>query len=177
MDAATALRIQLKRDKRWQQFRSALASAYLPEFDGYIEEMQALHKTRGIRVLGAQALPTGKKVANAAMQDQSVRSRCVEIAVNVTRQRNYLAAIRDATRGYLIVKYGATLQQHGARTITDRREIIGERLDKADQIIGRLDSITEICDMLIKDLDQGNWALSRVVDALQVATKREAARF
>lgn len=172
-DAITALRKSLRKDKRWQRFRNIIDQAYLPEFDAFTDEIERLHKTRGVRVLGAQALPTGKKVADAAMRDQSVRSRCVEIVMSVTRSRNYLAIQMDTVRSYLMAQYMQLLHDEGIRTITEKREIINSMFSRADTCLHRLDTITQIADMVIKDVDQAGYALKHTVEALSVATKRE----
>lgn len=172
-DATTVLRRALKTDTRWKRFKGVIDQAYLPEFDQFIDEIENLHKTRGVRVLGAQAVPSGKRVADAAMRDQSVRSRCVEIVMQVTRRRNYLAIQMDVIRSYLTAQYMQLLGESGARTITEKKEIVSSMFSRADTILHRLDTITEIADLVIKDTDQAAWALSKTVTALEVATKRE----
>jgi hypothetical protein len=172
-DASTALRNALKKDARWKRFRAIVDQAYLPEFDAHIDEIERLHKTRGVRVLGAQAMPSGKRVADAAMRDQGVRSRCVEIVMQVTRSRNYLAIQMDVVRSYVMAQYMQLLGESGARTITEKKEHVTSMFSKADTTLHRLDTITEIADLVIKDCDQAAWALSKTVSALEVATKRE----
>lgn len=172
-DATTSIRKALAKDARWKRFRNIIEQAYLPEFDSFTDEIEKLHKTRAVRVLGAQAVPSGKRVADAAMRDQAVRSRCVEITMQVTRQRNYLAIQMDVIRSYLMAQYMQLLGEYGVRTITEKREIISSMFSKADTCLHRLDTITEIADLVIKDCDQAAWALSKTVTALEVATKRE----
>ncbi len=172
-DATTAIRKALKRDQRWARFRSVVDQAYLPEFDEFINEIERLHKTRGVRVLGAQAMPSGKRIADAAMRDQSARSRCVEIVMQVTRSRNYLAIQMDVIRSYITAQYMQLLAESGARTITEKKEVVTSMFSKSDTVLHRLDTITEIADLVIKDIDQAAWAIARTTTALEIATRRE----
>lgn len=168
-----ALRLALKKDDKWERFQAVYKAAYRPEFDTYIDEIQRLHKTRSIRVLGAQAAPSGKKVAMAAMGDQATRSRCVEICMEVTRSRNHLAITMNTVQSYLGAEYGQLLGTHGVRAITEKRSIITSLFGAAQRKLEELDTITEIADMVIKDCDQASFTLKHTVEALTVATQRE----
>ena len=170
---ASSFRIKLKKDTKWIRFKTVFASAYKPEFDTYIDEIQALHKTRSIRVLGIQSAPSGKTLADASMKDQAVRSRCVELCMNVVRNRNYLAITMNTVSSYLNAEYSQFMTGLGVRTISDRRELVESLFGGAQRMLDRLDTITEIADMVIKDTDQAAWSLKTSVTALEIATARE----
>lgn len=169
------LRKAVKTDDTWQKFRSICNSAYDPSFDSYIEEIQRLHKTRSVRVLGVTAAPTGRKIADAAMKDQSVRSRCTEICMEITASRNRLAIAMNTMSSYLFAEYGSLLGQCGVRAITEKRGVIEAMFGRAQRILDKLDTITEIADLAIKDIDQAAWSLKSTVTALEIATAREKA--
>jgi hypothetical protein len=169
----SALRKSLVKDVRWIRFKGIVNNAYLPEFDGYLDEIQRMHKTRSIRVLGAVAAPSGRKIADASMRDQSVRSRCVEICMEVARSRNHLAISMDTVKSYIMAEYSQMLGTHGVRAVTEKREIVNSVFSKPDERLHQLDTITEIADMCIKDIDQSSWAIKSTVTALEIATARE----
>lgn len=169
----SALRKAVKNDDNWQKFRSICNSAYDSNFDTYIEEIQRLHKTRSVRVLGVTATPTGRKIADAAMRDQSVRSRCTEICMEVAANRNRLAIAMNTMSSYLFAEYGSLLGECGVRAITERRGVIDSMFGRAQRILDNLDTITEIADLAIKDIDQASFSLKHTVTALEIATARE----
>lgn len=169
----SALRKSLVKDARWIRFKGIVESSYQPEFDGYMDEIQLLHKTRSIRVLGAVAAPSGKKIADASMRDQSVRSRCVEICMVIARSRNHLAISMDTLKSYIMAEYSQLLGTHGVRAVTEKREIVNSIFSRADERLHKLDTITEIADLCIKDTDQAAWSIKSTVTALEIATARE----
>jgi hypothetical protein len=171
--AVNALRRALRKDDKWARFMAIRKAAYAPEFEKYIEEIQRMHKTRSIRVLGATAAPTGKKIADAAMRDQSVRSRCVEICMEITRNRNQLAIAMNTVSTYVNAEYGSLLADNGVRAVTERRSIVESLFGPAQRTLDELDTITEIADLVIKDVDQASWSIKSTVTALEVATARE----
>ena len=167
------LRILLKKDDIWLRYSSIQKSAYLPEFDAFVQEIKDLHKTRTIRVLGVQAAPSGKKIADASMKDQAVRSRCVEICMDIASKRNSLAIAMDTVKSHVSAEYQTVLVDMGVRTIADRNAAIDSLFGPAHRILMRLDTITQIADLVIHDVDQAGFALKHTVTALEVATKRE----
>lgn len=167
------LKRALKKDEKWLRFLDSMKTAIQPEFQGFIDEIMLLHKTRSIRVLGVDAAPSGKKIANAAMRDQSARSRCVEIAMTVTRSRNYLAIVMNTVENHINAEYGALLGRAGVRAMGERRAIVESLFGGAQRKLQEIDSIIEIADMVIKDCDQASFTLKHTVSALEVATARE----
>lgn len=170
---ASRFRVMLKKDPKWLRFKAVYDSAYKPEFDTYIDEIQLLHKTRSVRSLGVQSAPSGKTLADASMKDQSARSRCVELCINVVRSRNYLAITMNTVSSYLNAEHAEFMATLGVRTISDRRELVESMFGSAQRMLDKMDTITEIADLVIKDIDQGAWALKSTVSALEIATARE----
>lgn len=168
-----ALRKALKSDARWSRFYQVYTHAYRPEFDTYIEEIQRLHSVRSTRVLGATAAPTGLKIADAAMRDQSSRSRCVEICMIIARERNHLAITMNTVQSYIEVEYNSLLQECGIKTISEKRNIIVSLFGAAQRKLDRLDTIPEIANMVIDDVDKASWTLKTLVASLEIATARE----
>lgn len=167
------LRRTLRKDDKWARYVSVYRTAYRPEFDGYIDEIQTLHRTRSTRVLGAQSAPSGKKIADAAMRDQSTRSRCVEISMEVVRQRNHLAIVMNTVQSYILTEYGRLLYELGFTAVKTKEEAVLSLFGAGTRKIQELDTITEIANMVINDVDQASWAIKSTVTALEVATARE----
>ena len=166
-------RRQIKENLKWKRFQAVLETSWNPLFDKFIDEIQASHRNRTVRHLGAQAMPTGKKVADASMKDQAVRSRCVEIVMEVVRRRNFLAISMNTIETEIMSTYNSELIGLGARSINDKKNLVHSLLGPAQKKLDALDTIREVADLVIDDCDHASFALKHCVDALVVATKRE----
>lgn len=167
------LRNRLKLDANWQKFRNIVSEAYKPEFDDYITELSDLHKSRSTRLLSSSGFPTGKKVAAAASKEIAVRSRAVEICIEIARNRNWLNISMSTMKNRIEVEHSTFLGSIGVRGVTERKSIAQSVMARAQKVLDQLDTITEIADLVISDIDQAGYALKHIVDSLQVATRRE----
>lgn len=168
------LRAILKDEDSWVRFmRMATALDNSTILSDYLKEIQTLHSTRSLRVLGVQQLPSGKRLAEASLKDQAVRSRCVEIAMDTAIKRNRLYRLTETITGYISVNFTEELNDIGFKTIADKKSAISSLLTKWYTLIDNMDTVTEVADMVIKDIDQGSWALNKVISSLEIATKRE----
>jgi hypothetical protein len=174
MSAVKELRRRLKTDETWQKYRRIVEHSWDTSFDTFLDEIQKMHKGRALRILGLDSShPSGKKLAKAALVDQAYRSRCVEIVMTLTRNRNNLHYAIDTIKKHLDANYRSTLITLGVRGVTDRKQLIASLLSSATRKLSDIDTIVEIADMVIKDIDQGTWCIKHAVDAIQVATKRQ----
>jgi hypothetical protein len=166
-------RLHIKKDPKWIKLRNMVKTAYNPKFDLYLEEMKALHKSRSSRLLSSDGTPTGKKVANAASKDMAVRSRCVEMCIEIAQIRNWLAIYMNTFQRYVEAEHTEWFKNNRVTTITAQRNIVQVLLGNAQQQLDKLDTVTEIADMIIKDCDQSGYGTKAVLDALAIATRRE----
>ena len=173
LNPVIVFRRQIKENLKWKRFQAVLEASWAPQFDKFIEEAQALHRNRTVRHLGAQAHPTGKKVADASMKDQAVRSRCVEIVMEIVRRRNFLAISMNTIETEILSTYNSELIDLGARSINDKKNLVHSLLGPAQKKLDALDTVREVCDLVIDDCDKASFALKHTVEALTVATKRE----
>lgn len=171
--ALEAIRKKLRKDSTWKSFRSIRDNAWKPEFENFGDEILRLHKTREIRLLkrGNRA----SKLSDAALQDQATRSRCVEIAAIITLNRNYLErAINNALK-HLETHYGSYLFSKGCKTKMEQKAVYEVCMADAKSKMEQMDTIIEVADRVIDDIDKGSFAIKHSLDALQIATKREYA--
>lgn len=168
------LKRALKRDKVWLRFVDISKGSFRPEFSEFVVEMQKLHKTRTVRQL-ATAMPTGKRIGEAALVDQSVRSRCTEICMDVMASSSYLSLSIENMRRYILANYDDILVDSGITRITEKRTIVDGLFNTASSRLQRLYDIIDVADLVIKDIDQAGWALARTTTALEIAVKREGA--
>jgi hypothetical protein len=114
-----------------------------------------------------------KRISDAGLQDQSFRSRCVEICVTVTRNRNNLATAYETLVLYLESEYGAFLRRNGVTAKVDQRAMYKRLMKEAVEKLDQLDTIVELADKIIEDIDKASFTLNRSLSALEIATKRE----
>ena len=164
----------IRENLKWKRFQAVVDATWDPRFDGYIAEIQDLHRNRTIRHIGAQAHPTGKKLASAGMKDQAARSRAVEIAMEVVTKRNLLAISMNTMNDTIMSTFNEELKSLGARSINDKKNLVHSLFGPAQKLIDDLDTIREVADLMIEDVDKGSYSIKHAVDSLMVATKREA---
>ena len=173
MKPSQVVRERLRESTVYTRFRKITATALerSATFDGYLSEIHGLHTSRGVRTITRAT--AAKKLADASIQDQSCRSRIVEIAMTVAETRNWLAEAVDNFENYLKTNYSRTLSKVGCTTIAQRDAMAEHFTTDARRILSKIDSITEIGDMVIADIDKAAWAIRSCIDAVTVATKRE----
>lgn len=172
MDALTRIKRSLKRDKAWHRFVEISKGAFRPEFAGFVEEMQKLHKTRLVRQL-ATALPTGKNLAEAGLKDQAVRSRCTEICMDVMANANYLSLAIANMRRHILFQYDDVLVDSGVTRVNEKKATVDNLFNTAQGRLQALNDILDVADLVIRDIDQAGYALKNSTAALELAVRRE----
>lgn len=171
--SAAKLRSMLKADPRYKSFRLVATRAVDPQFETWLEEVISLHKSRSIRTLAGKS--SARRIQESGMQDQAYRSRCVEILLHITRNRNHLASALDAIVKYIENEYQAQLSKMGYRTKTSQRAVCNLLVSSAYSKVEHLDSILEMVGLVIEDIDKAAWVVKNAISALEIATKREYA--
>jgi hypothetical protein len=144
-----------------------------PQFETWLEEVIKLHKARGVRLLSSKS--GARKLSEAGLQDQSYRSRCIEIILLITRNRNYLASVLFGIQRYIESEYQSQLSKMGIRTKTGQRALINLLTQRAQESVDHLDSLLEMVNLVVEDLDKASWAVKNALAALEITTKREHA--
>jgi hypothetical protein len=93
--------------------------------------------------------------------------------MEITRNRNQLAIAMNTVSTYVNAEYGSLLADNGVRAVTERRSIVESLFGPAQRTLDELDTITEIADLVIKDIDQASFSVKHTITALEVATARE----
>ena len=173
-DAVRALKKVLKKDEVWKIFNSVADMASKPEFDNFLEEIMRLHKTRELRLIKGGHVKSSK-LSSAALNDQATRSRAVEIVMLVTSNRNNLDRANKAMAEHIEAHYTRLLFSKGCKTKMEQRSVVNSCMSRARGMMDKMDTLIEISDLLIDDVDKGSFAIKHAIDALQVAVKRSFA--
>lgn len=161
-------------DIKWKRFKNIVTNAIEPEFDNYIEELRSIHRARPLRGIGLSPnAPTGKKLSKAAMTDQSYRSRCVELVINVILHRDVLQEAINIIKKHIEGTYSDDMKKMGLRGITERRTLVNSLVAHASKILADMNTIITISDLITEDIDKASYATQHSVKALETAMKRE----
>lgn len=174
MGPRTRLRKLLEKDDTWGRYLNVVKSSWPKEFDGYEQEIMDIHKARPLRLLGAtNGRPNGKKLVEATLADQSYRSRAVEITMQVYRVQAHLQMVRTLTRKHVEANYSQEMVGWGVRGVRERETLVASLFQRADSLLTKYQTILDLADYVIADVDAGGFALQKAVKALEQATKRE----
>lgn len=173
-DAVGALKKRLKADDTWKSFRGVVDMAWRPEYENFLEEIMRLHKTRELRLIKGGHVKSSK-LSSAALNDQATRSRAVEIVMLVTSNRNNLDRGIKAMSEHIEAHYTRLLMTRGCKTKMEQRAVINSCMSLSKSVIDKMDTLIEVADLLIDDVDKGSYSIKHAIDSMQIAAKRSFA--
>ena len=139
------------------------------DYDAYIKEIERMHKGRLSRSLTRKTTSSG--IIDSAGQDQSYRSRAVEILMTVTKRTVMLESAYDLTKAHVFNKYAEELARY--KTKGERDQVVRNLLGGAKETLTKLGLVDKLCNLLIGDVDKAIWPLRYALERRQTAQKRE----
>lgn len=136
------------------------------------DEISSLHVRRDIRALNSKELlqSAQRRMIDSNVDNQAVRSRCVEIQMMALKQKIVFEEIVTDLRKYLTAKYGSYLKsKYGSAP--ERRAVIENSLSKAVRMIDRLDHVIKLAGLVIADSDAAGFTLKRIGDVLEIKAR------
>lgn len=161
----------IQKDSQYQLYLGILESMYF-DCDAAYKEVTTLHEKRKSRKLYRRKSLTPNRVTTTSLQDQSYRSRVIELIVQATYCSKNLSAAHEALLDYLAVTYGADT---GVRAKAERR-IVFESIPKireGSDIINTITTFLEVANWIQDDIDQASWNLRSAMKGLEIGAKRE----
>jgi Na+-transporting NADH:ubiquinone oxidoreductase subunit NqrC len=137
-----------------------------------MDEIELLHSNRMVRTMTFKVIHeklAQKYLVDANAQNQTNRSRLVEIQMIITRKQNSLSRQVDQLTKYLKNRYYTNLKQ--LRTISDRDNAISRVIEPAMDALARLENIFNYAEMVISDIDQAGYTLKRINEVLDIKAK------
>lgn len=137
----------------------------------WLQELESLHARRGIRALNSnQLLHSAAKISiDSNIDNQAVRSRCVEIKIAALKQLLVLNETIDYLKKYISSKYSKKLQAQG--NMTERKNYIEFIISPLIKQEERIKVVTKIADEIIGDADAAGFALMRINESLNMKSK------
>ena len=160
------MRETVKGDDKYKRFRRIVKNVGEQlNIEKLAEEIKRLHSGRKARSLYLKR-PSVDTVVEAALQDSAYRSRIAEIWVEADYYHGLLEEAVTSIRKHFM---------HSFRDQMGTLKTKGERMGFADQylnsglsLMSKLDRLTSMAGMIIKDIDQTGFTFKHVVDSLEV---------
>jgi len=136
------------------------------------DEISSLHVRRDVRALNSKELlqSAQRRMIDSNVDNQAVRSRCVEIQMMALKQKIVFEEIVTDLRKYLTAKYGVYLKKNYG-SAPERRAVIESVLSKAVRMTDRLDHVIKLAGLVIEDADASGFTLKRIGDILAIKAR------
>lgn len=166
----TSIKDLIKEDKVYLKYTKRLSSLKSKD-EVWLHELESLHARRGIRALNSNALlQSSLKISiDSNIDNQAVRSRCVEIKISALKQQLLLRESIEYLKKYISSKYSSKLQSIG--NMTERKAYVELILSPIIKQEERIKMVTKIADEVIGDCDSAGFALLRINEALNMKSK------
>lgn len=157
MSSNSLLKRKLRKDDRWIKFETIIERAYPVKFRNYLQEIKTIHQGRSVRNLSRKT--SANTLLDANGQDQSYRSRCVEILIEVKQNYSLVDAMTLGIKRYILSTFSEVLNEHSTKGA--KEQAVDTLLDPAYDKLTKLESLEEIANLVLKDIDQASYALQR----------------
>lgn len=162
---------RLKEDKLFTKKMKQLLNMKSKD-ETWCDELESLHARRGIRALRSNVLlESSIKVSiDSNIDNQAIRSRCVEIKISALRQQIIIEETVDLLKKYLSSNYSEFLAKK-YKTATEKKAAIDYVLSKVSNLEDRLKLVIKLADVVIDDCDSAGYTLHRINEALTMKSK------
>jgi predicted secreted protein len=164
----------MRSDEKYKRLKLSFDTLpiYQIAVDTILTEIGTAHKLRDIRRLNTSDPQFIDKIIKANTSDQSHRGRMTEILMTCLRSRATLERACTALKHHLLVTYSTELR--GFRTKEERTYVIDMALSPFIRYIDRIQLLQDTANLVITDIDKGQWGLKLTVSALQMDRSRES---
>jgi len=111
-------------------------------------------------------------IIEANTMDQGARGRLTEILVTCSRSVNTLERACTAMKQHLYLTFADDLR--ALRTKDERMYVIDVCLSSFMRYIDKVQSVKDMANLIVTDIDKGSWSLKLSVSAMQVDKTRES---
>lgn len=165
-----SLKKQLLDDDTFLKYRSIrqTASAQLP-YESLCDELERIQQSRAVRTAVHNLRPN--QLLEVSLDEVNHRARLTEILVKAKRNRAMIQPVVDGVWNYIASTYVDELKTF--KTSADRQSAISTVLNAGYTLISELDSLIEQCELVIKEIDQSSFSLSRVATLMELTIRNE----
>lgn len=164
----------IRKDRHVRKLRTMLRSgSYNLNTVEWIRELEAMHAARLIRNIPAsdvvQKFQT--RFMRAVLQNQSNRSRAVEIRMRCFRVQSRLTRHLDRLAKLLLARYSEQLNRT-LSTKAERDNLVRSAFSRADDLLQEITTTMQLADMFIADIDAASWTVKHIIDAMQLIQEK-----
>lgn len=145
--------------------------------EAWADEIESLHARRGVRALKSSAiLEDSQRISlDSNIDNQAVRSRCVEIKIAALRQSITMTETIELLEKYLASKYSIFLGKK-YKSVGEKKAAVAVALHKVVKVVDRLKLVMKLADAVIDDCDSAGYTLHRIGEVLESKAKERMAR-
>lgn len=156
---------EIKKDRKYKKLLKILEVAQSRiNVERDRNEAFTMHSGLLVRQLYGKNVFSTKRVLEATAQVQANRSRLVEIRSRATEHISYLHQGVIAFKRYCLSNY----EFSGYRTKEQRDAILDKPLRPILDFIAEVDTLIDILDQFIKDIDQAGHSIRHIVEVLKL---------
>lgn len=157
----------IKKDPKYKKFVRVVETAEQRlNLEKDREEAMALHASRLSRNIRGERRYSPKNLIDASLTDLSTRARLVEIRVKASMHAELLGDACDAIKRHVFTEY---LQHLRVFSNESQRSAFAKRVQgRAQSVLIESQSLLDLLDILIKDIDQSSHFLRNVVESMKL---------
>lgn len=166
-----SFREDIKEDKHYIRYVAirATAAKALP-YEKLCAEIDLIMVARQVRAYAVSKLQP-RELLSVSMDEISHRARSSEILLVAKRSRSSLADVLDGVWNHVNVEYGEHLKEF--KTKSERDGAVTSCFRMGYEFLGNLDSLIEQTEIIIKDIDQCSFGLTRAANLMELLLRRE----
>lgn len=161
---------QIREDSEFEKFKRVIKREkerlHLLEDE---KEVLGLHASRISRTMYDKRQYSAQALMDATSSDLAYRSRMVELRVKASLRISMMEAAIGSIRKYIYTKY---VKANGAfSTEASRQAFIDTVLKSYITDVNEARALIELCDTLIKDIDQASFSLRNMLECLKLLSE------
>lgn len=164
----------IRQDPTYKKSKKQLTSimSYI-DIDMLIQELSSLHSSRASPKLKTQVVirDSVHEIVNSSVDEIATRSRCTTIKLTVLQAKLKVESLHKHLSKYLLSKHAVSLKKAGDTTITAQRATVDVYLRLFIEARDSLENLMKLVDIVLEDIDQTSFGLSRIKDAIELAAK------
>jgi hypothetical protein len=159
---------RLRADKRFVRLYVLFSeeALYKIPFKERMTEVENIHKTRSVRFLNPDSGKFVDALIEASINEQAQRSRLTEIHAQCIKASRTLSRGVEKLEEYLLIRYSTDIA--GVRTKEERVKLIRMAMSSFHQFLNEVDTLKEMTEIIIADIDKSSWRLRDIISAYQL---------
>lgn len=160
MSLAQAIKNNEKVKKHLRRIK--ISEAYKIDIEKFKNEIMTIQKNRAILKLKNFGTKEKEKLIKINAQEQVDRTRLVSIYIEVKNIVDFLETQKNIVKGFVENNFRTELKD--IKTIKEKDLLIDYCFTSTITRIDACKNVLELCNLVIKDIDQGSYTLQRILN-------------